>query len=440
MTERFLNPVNKETLRLAVPSILANITVPLVGIVDLAIAGHIGDASVIGGIVIGTALFDLLYWNMGFLRTGTGGMTAQAFGRRDWKAATGIFSQGMATAIAVSVIMLAIQWGFAEIMLRFFNCSPEVDRIARSYFFIRIWAVPATLALFVFKGWFIGMQNTLFPMIVDIWVNVVNMGASWLLAFRTPAGLDGIAIGTVTAQWTGLILAASLMYFRYHRTLVSTSILHSMKWKYFKLFFGVNINLFVRSLLMLVVYEGFTYFAARFGDTQLAVSEIMMKVLLLYSYFLDGFAYAGEALTGRAIGEKNPKMLRSIVFWNFFWCFVISIISTALYALFPDRIVGVMTNDAAVLDACKPYFFWMLLMPVVSCIAFTWDGIFIGAIATKQLRGSVGGAALLFVAFCLLFRSQCGPQVIYIAYFLHLLYRSAYMAIVWPKVRRSSIP
>ncbi|MBQ1754069.1 MAG: MATE family efflux transporter, partial [Bacteroidales bacterium] len=167
----FRNPINREVVRLAVPSILANITVPLVGIIDTAIAGHLGDAALIGGIAIGTMLFDLLYWNMGFLRVGTGGITAQAYGRGDMKASIGTFSQGIATSLIVSLLVLAIQWLFAEGMFLLVDCSPEVERVARNYFFIRIWAAPATLALFVFKGWFIGMQNTVFPMITDLWVN-----------------------------------------------------------------------------------------------------------------------------------------------------------------------------------------------------------------------------------------------------------------------------
>ncbi|MBR1538326.1 MAG: MATE family efflux transporter, partial [Bacteroidales bacterium] len=165
------NPVNREVVRLAVPSILANITVPLVGIVDTAVAGHLGGAALLGGIAVGTMLFDLLYWNMGFLRVGTGGITAQAYGRGDMKAAAGTFSQGIATALAVSVVLLIIQWAFVALMLSVVPCSPEVAQVARNYFFIRIWAAPATLSLFVFKGWFIGMQNTVYPMITDLWVN-----------------------------------------------------------------------------------------------------------------------------------------------------------------------------------------------------------------------------------------------------------------------------
>ena len=420
---------------MAVPSILANITVPLVGIVDLAIAGHLGDTALLGGIAIGTMLFDLLYWNLGFLRAGTGGMTAQAFGRGDRKAQIGIFSQGIATAIATSVVILAIQWVFVELMFLFVECSPEVESLARQYFFIRIWAAPATLSLFVFKGWFIGMQNTVFPMVTDVWVNVSNMVVSYLLAFHTPLGFSGIAYGTVIAQWSGLLLALLLMAWRYRDLVVSTTILHSMKWKYFRSFVSINANLFLRSVMMLVVYEGFTIFAARYGDTELAVSSVMMKLLLLYSYFIDGFAYAGEALTGRFIGEENENSLHLSIRYVFFWCIVIGAVSTVAYWIFPEGFIRIMTDNGDVIAGCRPYLFWLILMPIISSVAFTWDGIYIGATATRALGMCMVGSAAAFVVVYLLTYSSLGAQAIYIAYFVHLLWRSLYLT----KVKKANV-
>ena len=430
-----LHTINKQVLRLAVPSILANITVPLVGIVDLAIAGHLGDTALLGGIAIGTMLFDLLYWNLGFLRAGTGGMTAQAFGRGDRKAQIGIFSQGIATAIATSVVILAIQWVFVELMFLFVECSPEVESLARQYFFIRIWAAPATLSLFVFKGWFIGMQNTVFPMVTDVWVNVSNMVVSYLLAFHTPLGFSGIAYGTVIAQWSGLLLALLLMAWRYRDLVVSTTILHSMKWKYFRSFVSINANLFLRSVMMLVVYEGFTIFAARYGDTELAVSSVMMKLLLLYSYFIDGFAYAGEALTGRFIGEENESSLHLSIRYVFFWCIVIGAVSTVAYWIFPEGFIRIMTDNGDVIAGCRPYLFWLILMPIISSVAFTWDGIYIGATATRALGMCMVGSAAAFVVVYLLTYSSLGAQAIYIAYFVHLLWRSLYLT----KVKKANV-
>ena len=432
---RGTHPINREVLRLAVPSILANITVPLVGIVDTAVAGHLGGAALIGGIAIGTMLFDLLYWNMGFLRVGTGGITAQAYGRGDMKAAIGTFSQGIATALAVALLLLLIQWGFVDLMLSLVKCSPETAAIARKYFFIRIWAAPATLSLFVFKGWFIGMQNTVFPMITDLWINLVNILCSWFLSFYTPLGISGVAVGTLLAQWTGLAVALLLMRKKYRPLMRETTILQSMRWKYFKGFFSINSQLFVRSLMLVVVYEGFTILAARFGDVELAVSSVIMRLLMLFSYFVDGFAYAGEAMTGRFIGERNPAALKRTVRSVFFWGALIGLLFTVLYAVFPGTLIGLLTNDAEVLSGARPYLFWLVLMPILSCTAFIWDGIFIGATAARELMMCMIWSAGLFVAAFFLLEPHLGTQALYTAYFINQAARSVYLTISWPKIR-----
>jgi putative efflux protein, MATE family len=422
--------INRQILRLALPSILANITVPLVGMVDLAIAGHLGDAACMGGIAIGSMLFDLLYWNMGFLRVGTGGVTAQAYGRKDWQAAMNAFSQGIATALSVALIIWLIQWVFADISFMIMDCSPEVERLARQYFFIRVWAAPATLSLMVFKGWFIGMQNTVHPMAVDITVNVVNMAASFLLAVFTPLGVAGVAVGTLIAQYTGLALAIILMITKYREHLPLINIRESVKWKYMKSFFVLNGNLFIRSFCMLVVYIGFTGLAAKYGDIQLAVSSVMMKLLLLYSYFIDGFAYAGEAMTGKYIGERRRDLLARTVRLLFVWCLIISVVSTAAYAIGGKGLFALFTSDAAVVSASGEFLFWLLLMPVASCSAFTWDGIFIGATASKALRNCMIWSAALFVATYLILEKSLGIQALYAAYFVHLVVRSIYLTLV----------
>ena len=421
--------INSQVLGLAIPSILANITVPLVGMVDLAISGHIGDAAAIGGLAIASMLFDLLYWNMGFLRVGTGGITAQAYGRRDNRGIVDTLTQGLVTAWGAAALFIAIQWLFVEVAFRLIVCSPEVEAVARQYFFIRIWAAPATLSLFVFKGWFIGMQNTVFSMVVDIWVNVVNMAASWLLAFHTPLGMAGIAWGTLIAQWTGLLLASGLFLARYRGLMGEFSLRRSVKWQFIKGFFKVNTDLFVRSLAFMVIYVGFTSLAATYGDVDLAVSSVMMKLFMLFSYFIDGFAYAGEALTGRFIGERNLSGVRSTVRVIFLWGLVISAAFTLAYIIFPMPIIGLLTDDAQVLQGCGPYLFWLVLMPIASCVAFLWDGIYIGATASAAMRDCMLFSAALFLLSYFLLRGLLGIQALYTGYFVHLLCRSLYLTI-----------
>ena len=427
------------------PSILANITIPLVGIVDTAIVGHLSDAAAIGGIAIGTMLFDLLYWNFGFLRVGTSGLTAQAYGKgqRDNVQCTKvpaecrkILTQSFTIALVAALVIWAIQWLFVTAVLAVMPCSDEVARVAKEYFFVRIWAAPATLMLFTFKGWFIGMQDTKSPMAVDILVNVVNMAASYYLAVYTPLGVVGVAHGTLIAQYSGLLLAILVMTFKYHIVHIGLrEIIEAMRWSQTKRMMALNGNLFIRSLCFMVVYVGYTSLASRYGDTELAVSSILMKLFMFFSFFVDGFAYAGEALVGKAIGElkiKNEELkISGIVRLLFNWSIGVGLLFTAVYALWGDECMALMTDDATVLEATGRYMGWLIAMPIVSALAFMWDGIYVGATAGKQIRNAMIWAAVGFVAAYAACYRFCGPQALYIAYFVHLGARVLYLTIKW---------
>lgn len=425
--------MNKNVLALALPSILANITVPLVGMVDLGVAGRLGDAVAIGGMAIGTMLFDLLYWNMGFLRVGTSGMVAQAYGRRDFKSAMKIFSQGMGTAWLIAVIILIVQYLYVNLALFVIPCSKEVAEFAREYYFIRIWAAPATLSLFVFKGFFIGMQNAISPMIADIVVNVVNLGACILFAIKMDMGIRGIAWGVLSAQYTGLILCIILTAIYYGKLFKYLDIKESLRLKHLGRFFSVNGNLFVRSFCFLFIYAGFTSFSAEYGDTLLAVSSIMMKLLLLYSYFVDGFAYAGEALSGKYIGAKDKTSLGLSVKIIFWWCGGIALISTLCYIFGGKAMVMMLTNNNEVINASVPFLPWLWVMPLLSCIAFTWDGIFVGATATVTIRNSMFVAVAGFFACYFLLRNSIGIQSLFVGYMIHLIIRTIYLSVTAKK-------
>ena len=329
--------MNKEILRLSIPSILANITVPIVGIVDVAIAGHIANASAIGGIAIGSMLFDLLYWNFGFLRVGTGGMTAQAFGRKDHQGMMDILTQSLSMALMGALFVFAIGWPFVNLVMFCVPCSPEVEIFARKYFFIRIWAAPATLSLMALKGWFIGVQDTVSPMATDIVVNVINMAASYALAVYTPLGAIGVAYGTLIAQFTGLAVAAVILVTKYRAYLAIFKSLNLEIFKSIRRLLVLNGNLFVRSLCFMVVYVGFTAIAGSYGNIELAVSSIMMKLFMFFSFFVDGFAYAGEALVGKFIGaQADRQTLNKVVRVLFGWSIGVGVLFTLIYAIFGE--------------------------------------------------------------------------------------------------------
>ena len=449
--------INKSILKLAVPSIIANITVPLVGMADVAIAGHLNSdaATLIGGIAIGSMLFDLLYWNFGFLRVGTGGLTAQAYGRGDRKECARILARALAMSLAIAAVLLAIQWVFVKAAFMVVDCSPEVRSLASRYFFIRIWAAPATLSLMSLKGWFIGMQDSVSAMICDITVNVVNIAMSVFLALGLTIGntsilpsigFSGIAAGTVTAQWTGLITALSIVFFRYRRSTISHLDRNDLKSIFngaeTRRFFSMNSNLFVRSLCFIAIYIGYTIISARYGDILLAVSSILMKLLMIFSYFTDGFAYAGEALTGRFIGAEDKESVRKTIKWTFIWSMGLAFLFIGIYHFGGSALLHAMTSDESVIEAARGYMPWLILMPVVGCAAFTWDGIYIGATGSRQMRNSMLWSVVAFAAVyfsgVLILDSRQGIQYeeiamhfLMAAYFAHLLARTVYLTVKW---------
>ena len=439
-----MSSLNKDILRLAIPSILANITIPLVGIVDTAIIGHISDAAAIGGIAIGTMLFDLLYWNFGFLRVGTSGLTAQAYGAGDVTECRKILSRSLTVAVLAAFFLWAIQWLFVNAVLAVVPCSQEVASVAREYFFVRIWAALATLMLFTFKGWFIGMQDTKSPMAVDIVVNVVNMGASYYLAVHTPLGIIGVAHGTVIAQYTGLFLAVLILVFKYRIVHIGwREIVEAMQGGELKRMMALNGNLFIRSLCFMVVYVGYTWLASRYGDTELAVSSILMKLFMFFSFFVDGFAYAGEALVGKAYGElkmKNEELkISHIVRLLFNWAVGVGLIFTLLYAVGGDNCLALLTNDLSIIGTADKYLVWLALMPIISSLAFMWDGVYIGATAGLQIRNSMIWAAVAFVALYLMTFRFVGTHALYIAYLAHLVARVIYLSTNWKKINIAQI-
>ena len=439
--------INREILRLAIPSILANITIPLVGMVDLAIAGHISPgsgAALIGGISIGTMLFDLIYWNFTFLRVGTGGVTAQAYGRGDSAEMESNLLRGLFLAAVSSLVILVFQYPFCSLAFLAVDCTPEVAALARKYFFVRVWAAPATLSLFVFKGWFIGMQDTVSSMAADLVVNVVNIAASILLSLKV--GFIGIAWGTVIAQYTGLVFAvwrtAAKYGKEYFPALSPSRIREAIAGGKLRSFLSMNAELLFRSMCLLAVYVGFTIISARYGELLLAACSILMKLLMLFSYITDGYAYAAEAMVGKYIGEGNRPLLRSSVLWIFVWSMGIALLFVLVYAFWGEDMVSLFTSDGPVILTCERYLPWLVVMPLFGCAAFTFDGVFIGATASRSLMMStvwcvVGFFAVWGGGIFLMGRMHPGMDpgqwgdravdVLFAAYFMHLFVRGVYL-------------
>lgn len=305
-TRKAMDLMNRRILRLAIPNIISNITIPLLGMVDTAIAGRLGDgAAAIGAIGIGTTIFNMIYWTCGFLRMGTSGITAQAYGARNLRECTDILVRSMSVAIVLALLLVLLRNPVGRFSLGLMQGSEGARALAAEYFFARIWAAPASISLFAIHGWFIGMQNSKTPMVVSIISNVVNVVFSALFVFRFDMGIAGVAWGTVVAQYTGVAVSWIFWGVYYGRLAKYADLRRSIRLKPMTQFFHINKDIFLRTLCLVTAYTFFTAASSRFGDTVLATNTLLMQLFTLFSYMSDGFAYAAESLAGKYIGAGN---------------------------------------------------------------------------------------------------------------------------------------
>ncbi len=395
-----MSPTSQRILHIAIPSIISNITVPLLGLIDVTIVGHLGSASYIGAIAVGSMLFNMIYWIFGFLRMGTSGLTAQSYGAHDLKEVTRILLRSTGISLMLALALLILQYPIRLIAFELIDTSAEVQQLATLYFHICIWGAPATLGLYSFSGWFIGMQNSRFPMFIAITQNIVNIVASLLFVFVFGMKVEGVALGTLIAQYAGLFMAY-LLWLRYYRPLrkyISRKQLFTHD--AMKRLFQVNRDIFLRTLCLVAVTVFFTSTGAAFGDVVLAVNTLLMQLFTLFSYIMDGFAYAGEALTGKYIGAGNRQELQRTIRHLFGWGIALSLAFTLLYGIGGKEFLGLLTNEQSVISASGDYFYWVLAIPFAGFAAFLLDGICIGATSTHiMLKAMVVASGSFFLIY-----------------------------------------
>ena len=442
--------MNRRILQMAVPNIITNITVPLLGMVDMAIVGHLSQSH-IGAIAIGTSMFNLIYWNFGFLRMGTSGFTAQAYGARRLDEAVATLVRALALALAIAVALIVLQWPLAMLVRLAFNGSGEVMSLALSYFFVRIWAAPATLGLYAVKGWMIGMQNSRLPMWIAIALNIVNIVCSLVFVLLLHWGIKGVALGTVVAQYSGLALGLFFMRRYYGNVLrAHLDIRGSLCLLEMKRFFHVNADIFLRTVCLALVFAFITAASGKMSDEILAVDALLLQFFTLFSYIMDGFAYAGESLVGRYIGASDAKSLRQTVRLLMLWGVALTALFTVAYAFGGQHFLRLFSDKPDVIAAAKPYLFWVLIIPVCGFAAFLFDGIFIGATASRQMRDSMFVATAVFFAVYYGLRALLGlyqshdipmwNNVLWTAFMSYLVLRGAMQALllkpaVYSKIR-----
>ena len=428
--------MNKKILQLAIPSIVSNITVPLLGLIDVAIVGHLGSAAYIGAIAVGGMLFNIIYWLFGFLRMGTSGMTSQAFGQRDLKEVTRVLLRAVGVGLFIALCLLLLQYPIRKIAFLLIDATPEVRELATVYFNICVWGAPAVLGLYGFAGWFIGMQNSRFPMFIAITQNVVNIVASLSFVYLLDMKIEGVALGTLIAQYAGLFMA-SLLWLRYYGRLKI-----AFRWQEIigktamKRFFQVNSDIFFRTLCLVAVTTFFTSTGARQGDVVLAVNTLLMQLFTLFSYIMDGFAYAGEAMTGRYIGARNNTGLQRMIRLLFRGGWGLSLSFTILYMIGGQDFLGLLTNDTTVINAAGSYYYWVLAIPLAGFAAFLWDGILIGATAIRLMLYSMLVASGLFFVVYYLFYGVMGNHALWMAFLIYLSLRGIMQWILWHSSHR----
>ena len=406
-----MHVIDRQILKIALPAIVSNITVPLLGLVDLTIVGHLGAEAYIGAISVGGMIFNVMYWIFGFIRMGTSGLTAQAYGRKDWHEVGRLFSRSLLIAALLSTLLLLLQVPIRHLALAVMSPSEEVRRYVEVYFNICVWGTLPSLSLSAFSGWFLGLQDSRTPMTIAIAQNITNIVASLLFVYVLGMKVEGVALGTLIAQYAGMLMAVAVYFLRYGK------VRRFVHWKGVMVrsdmmrFFRVNRDIFFRTICLVSVFLFFTSAGAWQNDTVLAANAILMQFYILFSYIMDGFAFAGEAVCGRFYGAGDrPNYLAD------------------------DLIVGLITDEASVVACARDYRVWVWLVPIAGIGAFIWDGIFIGITASRQMLISSVVATVLFFSLWYFLFPIWQNHALWFAFIVYILARGVVQTVLFRKL------
>ena len=417
--------MNREIFRIAVPNIISSITVPLMGIFSTAIAGHSGDsAATIGALAIGVSIFNFIYWNCSFIRMGTSGITAQAFGAKDFTTTTAMLYRAVAVSALLGVVMLLLQYPLGELSLWVMNGNQMVS----DYFYARIWAVPAGIMLFGLNGWFTGMQNAIIPMCTSIFINILHLSLSYWFVFGCDMSIEGIAYAAVVAQWSGMLLSLLLLVIFFRGTLRKVSLSQVIDMSELKEFFAVNRDIIIRTFCIVAVYTFFTAASARMeSDIVLAVNTMLLQLFTLFSYMNDGFAYAAEALTGRFIGAKDEASLRLCIRRSVVWAIGTAVVCIVVYVGWWEQIIAMFVGDKAqlpdILDVAGKYIGWVIVIPAAAALPFLMDGIMVGATLTRILRNSMLLSTVAYFVLYYALHPFIGNNALWLAFAMYMALR-----------------
>lgn len=421
----------KDFLKLTIPNILTNLTVPLVSLVDVFLMGHLDGPRFIIAIGLSVAIFNMLYWAFGFLRMGTTGMVAQYFGRKDNEGIQKIITQGLIIAVALGSLFICSQNAILLASKLVIDVSSDTFTLISDYFKIRIFAAPASIILFVINGWLLGVHKSKVALYLALLINTVNIVLSYVLVKFYGLGIKGAAIGTLVAQYSGLLIGVGLLFKSYPRKwffLFKESFGANSSWKSF---IQVNSDLFIRTLCLLFTLTFFKINAAEFGQTLGAGNLLLLEFISLSAYGIDGLAFAAESISGKYFGLRNVKLLKKAVTIAFQIGLIIGALGSVIYFFWGELILEVLTNQQEVIDAAIPYLPWVIVAPILHSFAYVWDGIYIGCTASKQMKWSLLISTIgVFLPSYYLFSHSFGNHGVWLSITLFMVSRGLIQTIL----------
>lgn len=440
MWSSFFNAArHRQVFVLALPMVLSNITVPLLGLVDTIVIGHLEHAYYLGGVAVGATIISLIFWLLGFLRMSTTGLAAQAVGAADNERLLQVLARGCLLAWGLALAILLLQQPLTDLAFWLVGGSAEVQIYGREYVMVRIWSAPAALTNLVLLGWLLGNQNARAPMLLLILGNGANILLDVWFVLGLGWQVKGAAAASVLADYLASALGAWLVW----RTLKRRHIRpeagfwqRTLHLAAFKRLLGLNRDIFIRALCLQLTFAFMTFQGARLGDEVLAANAVLMNFLMFISFGLDGFAYAVEAMVGKAVGERNRAAFRLACALNVFWGGVVAILFVLFFALAGNILISWITSIEAVREQASEYLPWLILMPLAACWCFILDGIFIGTTRGSDMRDmmllSTGG-----VFFPVWFLAQSlGNHGLWLAMWCFMLARGVTLGWAWWRVER----
>ena len=427
---------HRTVLAIAVPVMLSNVSTPLIGVVDTAIVGHYPNPLYIGAVAVGSLIFTFVFWGFGFLRMGTTGLTAQALGAGDDVELAAGLGRALLIAASAGLCLIVSQWPIREIAFRLLGASPEVERLARGSFDVRIWAAPATLANYALLGWFIGLGRTDIGLALQLILNLTNMVLDVTFVWGLGWDVRGVAFGTTLAEYVAAVSGVAIAVWHLQRIGGRWTLGRILAPARLQRVFFVNGDIMIRSLALMTVFVWFTSQGARQGDAILAGNSILMQFIASCAFFLDGLAFAAEALVGRAVGASQREGLKIAARMTTFWAVGVAVLLALVLALGGPLFIDGLTVDTSARSAARAYLPWAAAAPLLGVWAYQLDGIFIGATRTADMRNAMLVSLAVFLSAWWLLLPM-GNTGLWAAFYVHYLARTASLLYYYPALVRS---